>query len=258
VPAGCAALAVIAPRTPLSAVEAAAVAEHVARGRGLLVAPSTDPSMPSTGLEALLVAHGLEVAAAVVVETSPRLRLGLPLAFRVDDGHADHPAVRGFAAFRPTAWRRARPVVVTPVAGVAQHVLVASSSRSFSTRDVAGAADVTAPTDRDLLGAQRLVVWAQGAGGPVIASGGGELSLASAAPRSGHGAGDVLVASLMSHLAGRAPPELPVPDLVPSQVRLAMTDRDRDAVFVLCVVILPVGFAAVGAGAAVWRRRSRS
>jgi len=37
-----------------------------------------------------------------------------------------------------------------------------------------------------------------------------------------------------------------------------MTKGERRTVFALCVVILPLGFAAIGAAAALLRRRQRS
>lgn len=259
VPAACDVVAVLGPRAPLPPAEAAAIAAHVAGGRALLVAAAsrdgdTGP-LPPTGLEPLLVEHGLAFADAIVVDLAERL--SLPLAFRVATSYGEHPAVRGFADFRPTVWQRVRPVIVRPVAGVAYAPIVSSSLRSFATRDLANAAAIDAPTDPDLLGPLRLVVEARGRGGAIVAAGSAE-SLASAAPRAGQGAADVLLASLLAHLAGRERPDLALPDQAPAQVRLVMTDAERTTVIVLCVGVLPLGFAALGVAAALWRRRRRA
>jgi ABC-2 type transport system permease protein len=258
VPARCDAVAVLGPGRPLPAAAADAIAAHVAAGGGLLVAASgrdVAGELPATGLEPLLAARGLAIAAALVVDLGAPL--DLPLAFRVSTGYGAHPVVRGFAEWRPTVWQRARPVLARPVAGVTRTPLVSSSPRSFATRDLAGAAGAAAPTDPDLLGPLPLAVWSEGPGGAVAVVGSAE-SLASAAPRAGVGAGDVLLASLLAHLAGRALPELGIRDEAPAQVRLVMTRGERSAVFLLCVVVLPVAFAAAGLGAGLWRRRRRA
>lgn len=251
----CDVVAVLGPATPLGAAEAGAIAEHVAAGGALLVAASGREGLPPTGLDAVLATVGLSLPRALVVELGDRL--DLPLAFRVTTGYGEHPALRGFAEWRPTVWQRARPVRIAPCAGCTQVPLVTTSRRSFATRDLANAAALEAPTDPDLLGPLAIAAWARGQGGAIVAIGGAE-SLASAAPRAGVGAGDVLLAALLAELAGRAAPELPVRDQAPAQVRLVMTPGERRAVFALCVVVLPLGFAAVGTGAALWRRRRRA
>jgi len=255
IPARCTVVAVLGPTAPLPVAAARAIADHLAHGGALLVAASSRDELPAIGLEPLLAGVGLAVPAALVIERVGAL--DLPLAFRVDRGYGEHPAVRGFAEWRPTVWQRARPVIVARRPGVAQVPLVSTSPRSFATRDLAGAADVTTPTDPDLLGPLHLAVWARGQGGAVIAIGSAE-SLSSAAPRAGVGAGDVLLAALLADLAGRGRPELAIPERTPAQVRLVMTRGERSAVFALCVVVLPLGFAATGAGAALWRRRRRA
>jgi hypothetical protein len=252
-------VAVLGPTAPLGAADAAAIAEHVARGGGLLVAASSREAaaggLAPTGLEPLLARHGVEPVAALVVDLADPLEV--PLGFRITRGYGDHPAVRGFAEWRPTVWQLARPIRLHPVAGVTQVPLVSTTPRAFATRDLAGADEVTSPTDPDLLGPLHLAVRARADGGPVVAIGSAE-SLSSVPARAGQGAGDVLLASLLADLAGRARPDLALPDRTPSQVRLVMTRGERRAVFALCVVVLPLGFAAAGTGATLWRRRRRS
>jgi ABC-2 type transport system permease protein len=259
VPAGCDVVAVLGPRAPLGAAEAGAIAEHVQRGGGLLVAAASREApgggLAATGLEPLLTRHGLEIVPALVIDSAEALEL--PLSFRVGTGYGHHPAVRGFAEWRPTAWQIVRPVRVHPTAGVEQVPLVSTSPRAFATRDLAGASETETPTDPDLLGPLHVAVWARADGGAVVALGSAE-SLSSVTALARVGAGDVLLASLLAELAGRARPDLALPDRTPAQVRLVMTRGERSAVFALCVVVLPLGFAVTGTAAALWRRRRRS
>lgn len=259
VPVGCDVVAVLGPRLPLSAAEASAVAEHVQRGGALLVAAASREApgggLAPTGLEPVLTRHGLELVTAVIIELGEPL--DLPLSFRVSRGYGEHPSVRGFAEWRPTAWQLVRPVRVQPAAGLTQVPLVSTTARSFATRDLTGAAEATTPTDPDLLGPLHVAVRARADGGPVVAIGSAE-SLSSVIALAGQGAGDVLLASLLADLAGRPRPDLALPDRTPAQVRLVMTRGERRAVFALCVVVLPLGFAATGTAAALWRRRRRS
>ncbi len=259
VPASCRAVAVLGPRVPLRGAEALAVAEHVDRGGALVLAASSRVergALPATGLEPVLARVGLGLPPALVVE--PARPLDLPGAFSVVDGYGAHPAVAGFARHRVTVWQWARPVTTSPAAGVTVVPLVMTSPRAWATYDVAGAAAAEEPAAGDLLGPLRLAVWARGAqGGAVVAIGSAE-SLASAAAASGVGAGDLLLASILAEAAGRARPDLTLPDKTPDQVRLVMTHGERRAVIALCVGVLPVGFAGLGIGLAWWRRRRRA
>jgi hypothetical protein len=64
------------------------------------------------------------------------------------------------------------------------------------------------------------------------------------------------VATAIARLAGRTRPAVGAP-VTPEQVRLVMTDRERRAVTILCVVVIPVAFAALGLIVALARRRAR-
>jgi len=258
VPASCTVVAALGP-TPLRDAEQAAIAEHVARGGALLVAARSrrddaTAALAATGLEAVLGGAGLALGDAVVLDPAQRLGDAPPLGlrFQVVTTYGDHPAVRGFAPLRATAWEMVRPVIATPRVGIAHASLVTASAEAELV-DIGGAVTPRAP------GAPppALAVWAGGTGGPVVLVGSAE-SLSSAAPRAGRGAGDLLLASLLEALAGRARPDLSLPAEAPPQVRLIMTSGQRRAVFALCIGALPLGFAALGITLGLWRRRRRA
>ena len=92
VPPSCRVLAVFGPRRPLDASEVAAVAALLDGGGRLLVAVNEAP----TGLEPLLVRHGVAVRDAVVVD--PAAELGAPLTWGVLNGYGEHPSPPASAA----------------------------------------------------------------------------------------------------------------------------------------------------------------
>ncbi len=262
VPVSCTVVAALGP-TPLRAAEQKAIVDHVARGGALLVAARSrrdDPAsaLSDTGLETILGGVGLAFSSSVVLDPSRALDQGAGQRFQVVAGYGDHRAVRGFQLLRPTTWEMVRPVIATPRAGITHDVLVSASSDA-RTVDVDGTVMPPRPGEP----APAIAVWAQGQGGQgrrpgtIVAIGSAE-SMSSAAPRAGRGAGDLFLSSVLGALAGRARPDLALPDEAPPQVRLLMTPAERRAVVAISIGVLPLVFAALGITLGVWRRRRRS
>ena len=256
VPARCTVLVVAGPEVPLGPEAALAVDRFLDGGGRALVAAADTPvggGLPATGLELVLAERGVALPAAVVVDPSSELEL--PLAWATVTGYARHPITAAFLGRRLTVWQHPRAVAQASSPGAAFTPLVRAGPAAwaesdldalFAGRDVAagagdgiGLADVAAVAES---GRSRLVVL------------GSATSPSSLLAGRGIGAADALVASAVAWLAGRQS-ALHIAARTPEHVRLIMTARERGAVFAVCVVILPL--LAAGLGALLWWRRRR-
>jgi ABC-type uncharacterized transport system involved in gliding motility auxiliary subunit len=246
VPASCSVVVVIGPDQPLSADEALALQRFVARGGGLVVVAASravDRALPPTGLEGLLAAEGLGLPPAIAVDPNLAIR-ELPGALYVLDGYTDHPIDRDFAKTRPTLWYQPRAVVATGAA----RPLVTATAASWGERDLDHAPakdvdDLAGPVALAAIGTHR-----------VIAIGSAE-SFTSAILAGGASAGDLWLARAVRFAAGVDEPA-PAATRSPEQVRLILTDGQRDLVIALSTAAIPLAWGLVG-GLIVWRRRRR-
>jgi ABC-type uncharacterized transport system len=162
IPADCAVVADIGPRTAFAAGEADLLVQYLASGgRLLLLLDPVFPVGPELE-EKLLGVLGLKAEPAVVID---------PLNhFRTDPDkvavpyYPPHPITERIAL---TVFPQARPIhVATPPAGIATSILAASSQDSFSRRVPSGATELaaveSAPPDAENRGARALAVAAEG------------------------------------------------------------------------------------------------
>jgi len=252
IPSRCSALLVAGPTAPFTADEAL-VSQRFVRGGGGLVLAAGGPvggppnaTLPATGLEGVLVAEGLGLPAAIVVDPSLAVR-EIPNALYVVDGYAEHPINQGFARTRPTLWVQPRAVVV---AGGAKP-LVAASAASWGERDLIAP---PAKNADDVAGPVALA--AAGSTHRVIAVGSAD-SMTSAVLAGGASAGDLWMARAIRFASGSPEPGVAVASRAPQQVRLVMTAGQRRAVIALCVAGIPLTWAVLG-GVVVWWRRRRA
>ena len=240
VPGRCAAVAILGAATALSAAEQRGVADHLARGGGLLVAiagRAIDGAAPTTGVDPVLAGWGVALVPAWADD--PDGALDLPAGFRVIEGYADHPIVRGFRGRRATIWQRARPLAVAAPA----IALVTTSARGRAL-DPAGAVVALAPPIAIAAAAER-------AGGRVVVVSGAEAIGVDQSVR-GHGT-DLLAARAVAWLVGRAP-EVAVPAKAGDQLRLVLTAGERRAVAAMVVIGIPLVVVALLAALARRRR----
>jgi len=237
VPRECRVVATLAPRFALSAASARAIAEHLGRGGGLLVA-SGGQSASKTGLELALAELGLAFANGIVVDADAEV--GQRWTWATTRGHAaDHPITSAFHDRRSTLWHAPRPVIASPSGKSETTTLVVSGPSSVV---VQGASSEPGPVAVAAAGARvdtgaRGVAWGGGVGAELEVSA-GNLEL--------------LVASL-SWAAGRDRVAT-AGNKAPDAVRLMLQARDRVLVFVLCVVVVPLSYILLG-GLVWWRRR---
>ncbi len=262
VPATCRALMVVSPQRALSAAEVRAVARYLSAGGRLLLAVDAASvpgsiALPATGLELLLADFGISMPAAIALD--PAARIELPLAWVTSSGYGDHPMVESFQRRRLTVWQRPRVVLFASadpqLRGVA---LVSTSKAGWGETDLAGLADPDASVtgdERDVAGPVSVAVaaWNTGTQARVVVFGSAR-SLSSALDGKGLGAGSALVSAALAWLTGQQL-TVPVGDKSPEHLRLLMTDAQLRMGFVLCVGVIPLLFA--GLGALVWWRRRR-
>ena len=249
VPASCKVVVVAGPTTPLSQDEALAVQAFVQRGGGLVVAAAGRPvpggGLAATGLEGLLGTEGIGLPPAIAVDPTLAVR-ELPGALLVVDGYADHPINQGFARARATLWYPPRVVVVEDGA----KPLVRASDASWGERDLQHAPATRDPDDL----AGPAVLAALGGKHRVIAIGSAE-SFATSLLASGASAADLWLAHAVRFASGRTAPQLAIAARAPDQVRLVMTDGEREAVIALCTAGIPLAWILIGGGLVLWRRR---
>ncbi len=246
VPADCAALVDANPRTPYAPPEVALLARYLERGGNLLMLLEPDYALGAE-LAALLERAGIRVGDGVVVD---------PLSHYFTDEqmvavqkYANHPATLGLAmSFFPGA----RPLEAVAAPGVQSRVLFASSASATvaagsgkSRTDAGGSAGVRALAiaSEGHLGANsppfRLAV----VGDADFASNSFYPYLANA---------DVVL-GLAAWLRGeqRGPAMKPPVEVLPT---VALSNSQMQAIFIICVLLLPGLCAALGVGV-WWRRR---
>ncbi|HEU5055004.1 MAG TPA: Gldg family protein [Kofleriaceae bacterium] len=256
VPERCTVLIVAGPEVPLGPDAALAVDRFLAGGGRALVAAADAPvagALPATGLELVLAGRGVALPQAVVVD--PASELELPLAWGTTTGYAQHPITAAFRGRRLTIWQHPRLVARAAGGRGSATPLVRAGPAAWAETDLAalfGGRDVAAgPGDGAGMAEVALAVEDGKSRLVVLGSAGSPSSLLAGR---GIGAADALVASAVAWLAGRGV-ALEIGDRTPEHVRLIMTARDRGAVFAVCVVLLPL--LAAGLGALLWWRRRR-
>ena len=263
VPERCRVLIVAGPQAPLSPDSALVVARFLESGGRLLVAAPDTPAaggakLGATGLELLLAEYGVALPPAVVVD--PQGALDVPLAWATATGYGAHPITAAFQGRRLTVWQHPRVVLYSdPASGAAGRrgsMLVRGSAVAWGETDLAalfGGRDVEAGAD-DLVGAAAVAVAVEADKGARMVVLGSATSPSSELVGRGLGSADALVASAVSWLTGRSV-SLDIGAKTPEYVRLVMSPAARSGVFALCVVVLPL--VAAGLGALLWWRRRR-
>jgi len=197
----------------------------------------------------VLARFGLIATRALAVD--PTAGVGLAGAFQVVSGYGDDPITRGFQGRRLTVWIAPRAIAREDRAGITSAALVATSADGW------GEVDLASPPSRgegDRPGPVEIAAVARAdSGGQVIVLGNASAASSTLIDR-GLGAGDLLVATAIAQLAGRARPAVGAAE-APEQVRLVMTDGERRAVTALCVGIIPLAYAVLGLIAVLARRR---
>lgn len=261
VPARCAALAVLGPRQPLSGREAMAIGEYLAKGGRLLVAldahraAAADAFVP-TGLETILLEHGVRVGAALVRD--PRGEIGIPSAWVTLHGYGEHPISAAFRGRRATIWFEPRLVEPYEARGVSATPLVLASEEGFvvgaSAAGSGGVGDGDDPKGRDGDEGPSIAVAAEKAetGARVVVFGSAR-SFSDEILGRGLGVNDALAASAAAWLTGRTK-LVGVGPKTPEQFRVIMTAEQLARLFWVCVLGVPGVVAAAGA-LVHWRRR---
>lgn len=287
VPGHCQVVIMAGPRHPLSASAVRALTEFLARGGGLLLAlpdranTLTGARLKTPGLDLLLAEFGIRALAADVVD--PDAALTGADAWFTTTGYERHPITAGFADRRATVWLRPRALqlVAVPGAGsgdpssgdsgslrppVSQYPLVVSSPSAFGETSPA-ALGPARRDERDIAGPLAVAVAAEdsGTGARVVVLGSAESVSAQVGATLGSSGGLLVVRSLAwLHRRVGAPGSGTGADegdegdegIDLAQMRLLMTSAQLTATFVLCVGLIPGGFALVGV--LIWRRRRRA
>ncbi len=260
VPARCRVLIVAGPSVALSAREALAIQDHVRAGRGLLIAAAGrtlasaggQPGSSATGLEGVLAGEGLGLPPAVAIDPSLAVR-EVDGGLLIVDGYAEHPINAGFAHTRATLWFQPRVVLLDAGA----QPLIRTTAGGWGERDFVG----TPQKDLDDLGGP-VVLAAIGRGAStgktrVIAIGSAE-SFTTAFLAGGAPANDLWVIRALDWLAGIADRQIEIAARAPTQIRLVLTDTEKRAITVMCVVGIPLAWLLLGGGLVLWRlRRAR-
>jgi ABC-2 type transport system permease protein len=257
VPARCTALVVAGPEVPLGPDAALAIDSYLQKRGRLLVAAADVPvggTLPATGLELVLAERGVSLPQAVVVDPSSELEL--PLAWATTTGYDQfHPVTAAFRGRRLTVWQHPRAVARAPSDQWIYTPLVSAGPAAWAESDLAAlfAGRDVAAGPGDGIGLTDVVAASSGAGSRIVVVGSATSPSSQLAGR-GIGAADALVASAVAWLVSR-PNAVYVAARAPEHVRLIMTPRERGAVFAVCVVLLPL--LAAGLGALLWWRRRR-
>jgi ABC-type transport system involved in multi-copper enzyme maturation permease subunit len=245
VPSRCRVVIVVGPSTPLSVVEADAVAKFLdGVGRLFLALPAHESGarmpldvIPKTGLEAVLATWNIATPANIVGDPALAFDMG---TLRVVDGYGDHPAVRGFAGRRPTVWFHPRAIVAPDAVALVY------------TTDHATVRDALGNDPGKASGVMPLAVAAEHGDARVVVSASAS-AMAFREVQRGWG-GDVLAARAIGWLAGRVVAPI-APEKSGDRVKLVMSANARRA-----VAALAIGGVPIVATALLWlvgRRRRR-
>ena len=191
---------------------------------------------------------------SVVVDPSSELEL--PLAWGTTTGYDQfHPATAAFRGRRLTVWQHPRAVARAPSDKWIYTPLVSAGPAAWAESDLAAlfAGRDVAAGPGDGIGLNDVVAASSGKSGRIVVVGSATSPSSQLAGR-GIGAADALVASAVAWLV-RRPNAVYVAARAPEHVRLIMTPREKGAVFAVCVVLLPL--LAAGLGALLWWRRRR-
>ena len=242
VPDECAVFVEANPRTRHGPPEVAALARYLARGGNLLML--VEPDLPMDGpLASLLARAGVRIGEGVIAD--PKSHYYTDEQMVAVTVYANHPAAIGLAlSFFPGA----RPLEAVAAPGVQSMALVSSSSES---RVIVNRA-TSAP------GARALAVVAEGRlegrsdARPFRLAVVGDADFASNSFFPYLSNAD-LVLGMLSWLRGeeRGPAMKPPVEVLPT---VALTNRQMQAIFAICVLLLP-GLVALAGGIVWWRRR---
>jgi hypothetical protein len=259
VPSSCRVLAIAGPQTPLSSSGAAAVERYLEAGGAVLVAArrqigSHGVTAFATGLELSLAARGVALPPAIAVD--PERGLDGPGLWSVVHGYGDHPITAAYEGRHVTVWRWPRVVTLEVPDGLRGAALVSTSPAGWGSRDLEALADGSPErADDDVPGpvAVAAAVADPDTGARLVVLGSAE-AMSSEMVGAGAVANHALASSAIAWLAGTSA-ELDIGPKTPERVRLIMTEADRQKVFALSVIGLPLAFAALGVALLAWRRR---
>jgi ABC-type uncharacterized transport system involved in gliding motility auxiliary subunit len=259
IPARCALVAIVGPRSAVPAAEAVALDAYLARGGRVLVA--LDPDLPPgasevapSGLETVLLGWGVRLGPGVVVDPSQEVQ-GLPFTWKTLLGYGQHPISSSFLLRRDTFWFAPRWVAPVDVPGVHATALVSSSGDGWvetSVGELRGRG--AARDDKDAPGPAPVAVAAEKAenGARLVVFGSARTFTSEVIDR--HlGASDLLFASAVAWLSGRSA-LVGVGAKNPEQFRLSLSKSETRRMFGLCVIGLPALAGLLGL-AFLWRRR---
>lgn len=261
IPPRCAAVAVWGPRTRFSPEEVRALGDYVDGGGRLLVALEPDlaageEAMRPTGLEPLLAARGARPGPALVLD--PRQEFGPPGPWRALGGYGSHPISAPFQLRRLTIWIGPRWIEPLEVAGWRVAPLLSSSEDGWGETDLAAlrVGLPRAPDAKDVRGPVPIAVAAEAeaeAGGGRLVVVGSARSFATEVLDLGISANDAFATSAVAWLTGRTK-LIGVGAKTPEQFRLVLTASQKERLYYLCVVGLPL-LVGLGGALALWRRR---
>jgi len=256
VPERCSVLVVAGPEVPLGPNAALAVDRYLDGGGRALVAAADAViagKLPATGLELVLGERGVALPQAIVLDADSDL--DYLYAWGTTTGYGEHPITAAFRGRRVTVWHHPRAVARAASGRGSFTPLVHAGPTGWAETDIAAvfAGDDVAAGPSDGIGLTDVAVAVEDGQSRLVVIGSASSPSSTFAGR-GIGAADALVASAIAWLAGRTV-ALEIAARTPEHVRLIMSARDRGAVFAVCVVILPLLVA--GLGALLWWRRRR-
>jgi ABC-type uncharacterized transport system involved in gliding motility auxiliary subunit len=244
VPADCAALVVPNPRTPFAPGEVGLLARYLEGGGNLLLLLEPDYVVASE-LAALLARAGIAVGDGVVVDPTSHYYTDEQMV--AVEKYAAHPSTVGLAlSFFPGI----RPLELRPVAGVKTTVLFTSSAHAT----VAARPGAVAIPGGDVARTRPLAIAAEGrlddAPFKLAVIGDADFASNSFYP---YLANADLALGLAAWLRGepRGPAMKPPVEVLPL---VALTNAQMQAIFAVCVLLVPGLVAALGA-LVWWRRR---
>src|SRR6185503_179297 len=241
---------------PLGPDAALAIDRYLDGGGRVLVAAGDTlvaSRLPATGLELVLGERGVALPQAIVLDADSDL--DYLYAWGTTTGYGEHPITAAFRGRRLTVWQHPRAVARAAGGRGIFTPLVHAGPTGWAETDIAAvfAGEDVAAGAKDGIGLTDVAAAVEDGKSRLVVIGSASSPSSLLAGR-GIGAADALVASAVAWLAGRTV-ALEIAARTPEHVRLIMTARDRAAVFAVCVVILPLLMA--GLGALLWWRRRR-